>query len=283
MKQLVVAHKFGDKTVIAKCWLFIAMSRMQQQYFRDAKTIVRNVFKQTQTKGMKHLTATSKLVTICRGIWARLKHEINLHQQNKNETGMPGIEVECKFVLPKDCRRRLEDAGAIQEAEKVFRDVYLDMVGLKLIRKDTWLRFREGKMELKYPQPNLQHTSKNTIYREETDLQAICKILGCTVPTSCDDLPDGWIPLLDITTKREVWRLDDIVVVLDELEDGFTLGEVEVVVDHPDKVGWANTLIDQLADRLGFRKQREGKVDHALREQNPEALHILQQPHIAAT
>ena len=37
---------------VLQCWLFVAMSQMQQGRYKLAKRIVRFVYKQTQTKGI---------------------------------------------------------------------------------------------------------------------------------------------------------------------------------------------------------------------------------------
>jgi len=274
-KQLMVAHKFGDKTVIAKCWLFIAMSEMQQKHFVASRRIIKRVYKLTQTSAMKNLSGTEKIVTICRGIWARLVYETDRHKTSSKEVN---IEVECKFSVPCDYTHRLLSTGAVHKQTKSMHDVYVDQPGFKLIRQNIWLRFREGSIELKYPDEKaMTSSSLSTVFREETDVDVINKLLGVKPPTSISD-PE-WIVLTHIKTKREIWALGNIEIVIDKLEDGFTLGEIEVVAHSYSQVAEANSAITDLADKLGFTQQLEGKLDHCLRSQQPEIAPILDALH----
>lgn len=270
-KQLVVAQKYGDKTVIAKCWLFIAMSCMQRREFEKSRTIVKRIFKQMQAKGVRDLVGSSKIRTICRGIWARLLYEIKQHQ-----AGLAGdIEIECKFQVPSDCASKLENLGAKKLKTITLVDSYLDTVDYSLIKRDNWLRFRGGVLELKCPEPSIKHTT-NTVYRELTDVSAIESVVGSPVPKSADNLPVGWRILARVICERDVWSYGGVGLTVDRLEDGYSIGELEMVVNDKSQVDSAQLGIDRLAEQLGFTKQTAGKLNHYLRSHDPEAFKILQ-------
>lgn len=271
LKQLAVAQRFGDKTVIAKCWLFVAMSCMQQRDFYKARWIIRNIYKQTKAPGMKDLLGTSKIVTICRGIWARLIYEINKHKERSEQQ----LEVECKFSVPENCRDRLQRAGAEKVGTVLLQDVYIDKQDYQLSRNDSWLRFRDRGVELKYAVQCLNHTEGSTVYREEKNRMYICEQLGCEIPSSVSCLGAEWTVLVSIQTSREKWRFEGLEIVLDQLEDGFTVGEIELVTNHPSQVDEARRRINRVAEELGFTRQYQGKLDHALRLHNPAAFSIL--------
>jgi len=269
LKQLVVAQRFGDKNVVAKCWLFVAMSQMQQGRYKLAKRIVRFVYKQTQTKGMRELVGTGKIVTICRGVWNRLVYEYKLNRPAE-------IEVECKFAFTEGFRTALLELGAVKIKELKMQDIYLDQKNYEFVRSDCWLRFRDGVLELKSPNENVAHKGSATIYREDTELKTIKDRLGVPeLPSSPQSLPPAWTILAQINTNRENWRLDDMAIALDTLEDGFTVGEIELVVHSNSQVDGARARIEALAARLGCTTQFQGKVDHCVRIQNPDAYQFL--------
>ncbi|XP_023345295.1 uncharacterized protein LOC111714423 isoform X2 [Eurytemora carolleeae] len=238
MKQLAVAMKFGDKTVIAKCWLFVAMSSMQQGKYSTSATIIKRVFKQTKAKGMRELAGTAKIVTICRGIWARLVYEAN-KDQSSSVPMCEELEVEFKFQVSSEYTNiMLEKIGAQQIKTSRFTDVYIDRQGLQLLKKDHWLRFRDGKVELKCPVKNIHHLNSNSTYRELKDVRSINEELGIKLPnlspadledlkpgdvlgkkakndnlentpdaTSEDKSDNDWMILLTLTTTRFLWPL----------------------------------------------------------------------------
>ena len=67
------------------------------------------------------------------------RHQDNLQISRESCTS---IEVECKFSVPSDYHQRLQQIRAIRTTTLHHHDVYLDLKGLHLIRKDHWLRFR---------------------------------------------------------------------------------------------------------------------------------------------
>ena len=65
----------------------------------------------------------------------------------------PTIEIEQKFIVPIDYHDKLLANGFTQENvhDEVLLDKYYDTCEYALIKKDHWLRQRNGDWELKYP------------------------------------------------------------------------------------------------------------------------------------
>lgn len=277
-KQLIVAQKFGDPMVMAKCWLFVAMSLMQQQVFHNAQLIIKNVYAHCRHKSMTNLLGTGKLIAMCRGIWARLCYEANQSINKQELDKSEEIEVEFKFIPPADIINKLEALGAKQLKSNHMFDVYLDTTDFQLIKKDFWLRYRNGKVELKIPMDDHQHSSKTTVYKELNCVQKITDTLGQQIPQDPESLPQGWIVLARVETVRQNWRWNDYNFALDSLPDGFQIGEVEIVLNPNQKRDNFEAItqsLHELADKLGLCRQLEGKLNHCLKIQNPEGYQIL--------
>ena len=75
MKQLMVAMRCGDQTVVSRCWLFIGQSLLHQGQFGQAARVVRFVWRCCHQPPLALLSYTTKLLNMCRGVWARLRHE----------------------------------------------------------------------------------------------------------------------------------------------------------------------------------------------------------------
>ena len=74
-KQLMVAMRCGDQSVVIKCWLFIGQSLLQQGQFSEASRVLRMVWRVCHRPPLALLSSSTKLLNMCRGIWARLRHE----------------------------------------------------------------------------------------------------------------------------------------------------------------------------------------------------------------
>lgn len=74
-KQMQVALRSPDPLVLFKCWLFVAMSLMQQMQYKQARKVIESVHYQVKTNYNQDKT----LLCMCQGIWARLKY--NWHRR----------------------------------------------------------------------------------------------------------------------------------------------------------------------------------------------------------
>ena len=65
----------------------------------------------------------------------------------------PTIEIERKFIVPEDYHEKLLAHGFTRENvyDEVLVDKYYDTCEYALLKKDHWLRQRNGDWELKYP------------------------------------------------------------------------------------------------------------------------------------
>ena len=71
-KQMKIALRSEDPLVLCKCWLFVAMSYMQQKRLNEARAIISTVFINVKSG---HNDKT--LIAMCKGIWARLQYVWN--------------------------------------------------------------------------------------------------------------------------------------------------------------------------------------------------------------
>merc|ERR1712106_669865 len=99
-----------------KCWLFKGQSLLQQGQFSKAMRMVRKV---CHMPPLALLSCTIKLLNMCKGVWARLRHE-------RHKSMEQCLEVEQKVSVPDPYRTVLESAGAEKVSQKVLSDIYLD-------------------------------------------------------------------------------------------------------------------------------------------------------------
>jgi len=69
IKQMTIALRSPDPLVIYKCWLFVAMSLMQQKQLKKSKAIIQRVHQQVKSDH-----DDKNLLCMCKGIWARLRY-----------------------------------------------------------------------------------------------------------------------------------------------------------------------------------------------------------------
>lgn len=188
------------------------------------------------------------------------------------------IEVEKKFLLTNEERERLLE-GAEFESEKTFADTYYDTRDYSLTRKDTWLRFRDGRCELKVPQA-MESYDEHAIdqYDELLTEQEIRTYLRLpSHKTFKEDLEySGYCPIGTITTHRKAYRKEGFVIDIDYTDTGYSVGEIELLVE--DEVGMeeATCKIIEFAEKhqLTLTPVR-GKVAEHIRVNNPEHFQLL--------
>jgi len=273
LKQLMVAMKCGDMTVEMKCWLFIGQSLLQQCHFRRAAKVIRRVWSCCHKPPLALLSCTTKLLNMCRGIWARLRHERKrLGNQGLEENC---VEVEQKFTVPENYRTVMESNGAFLVSEKTLSDIYLDTEDLALLRRDVWLRRRGDVWELKVPAcKNVRNTGGMTQYREITGRREVEKEVANLIENDMDKM----VEMVQVVAIRESWVLGEFNVVIDRMKnDGWSVGEVEIVVKSHEDVDIARRKVQEAGIMLGFSPQDHGKVDHCLRTQNPFAAAVLEE------
>ena len=184
--------------------------------------------------------------------------------------------MEAKFCVPSDISPLLlAGGGTLTRPASRLRDVYWDTRQAGLMARDLWLRQREGVWQLKLPGAGgASRQGGTTTYREVMEvgaIRALVKEVG--VEQELEELER----LVEVGCTREEWVVGEVVVVVDRMEDGYTVGEVEVVVGDSQGKEDARRKVDAMVARLGLQPQLEGKVEHCLRLQNPGAYRLLLQ------
>lgn len=165
------------------------------------------------------------------------------------------IEVEKKFQLtPEQMRRIKESAEFIKEV--VNTDIYYDTPDYKLLRQDRWLRNRDGRFETKI---SPSWNQKINIYDEITDSEEIKKRLD--IPTLSDNFEEnlklnGYEILVKLVTKRQKYKIRDFIIDIDEVDYGYTICEIEKMVENESEVEKATEEIFDLAQSLGLEIKR---------------------------
>ncbi|XP_064466948.1 thiamine-triphosphatase-like [Ornithodoros turicata] len=206
-------------------------------------------------------------------------------------------EVERKFIVPADIHVRLENVGAIPISEKEFTDVYYDTLDHTLCKRDHWLRKRSeyDRWELKYRRMGdvvLQHHAR--AYREVNAEKYILAILTALPMRDIKDdvtalhelVCNGILHVLAyIKTRRRTYKTSGrATVVVDEMDTGFSVGEIEVLVPsgRNDETEKATEEINRLLSLLGLVQTTaaEGKVEWYLRHHKPTLYRTLVKLHV---
>ena len=263
-KQMLVGLSSGDASLVARCQLFIAHSQIQLGNLKAAGKMVKAVWRFCHSPPLVNLAISNKLANMCQGIWARLKFE-------RKRASDSDREIEMKFVVPDDYATVLESVHAILVSEILLEDTYFDTDHFDLLKRDIWLRKRGDDWELKIPLgDNLM--GGFTQYREVVGLEKISNELKNAI----NKRPNELDVLVQFSSTRENWKLEKFNIVIDRIvEDGWTVGEIELMNNSSENVMDSKKRIEDLGRKLGFEAQTFGKVQHCLATQKPEAWKIL--------
>ncbi len=179
-----------------------------------------------------------------------------------------GIEVEQSFSVSTDTRDKLVAIGATRKGCKSFTDIYYDTFDHSLTFQDFWLRKRDGSWQLKSPLKSydskpLTDTSKYKETETEDEILKMLRECGILSEGGCllEQLLDArtLVAIAELTTRRETWLLSGPEieglyggnVVLDNTNEGYDIGEVEVMVDTPTFASRAEEFVKDLATKIG--------------------------------
>ncbi|MEK7181411.1 MAG: CYTH domain-containing protein [Patescibacteria group bacterium] len=168
------------------------------------------------------------------------------------------IEVEKKFSLTTGQIKRIEKtADFIKEVKNT--DIYYDTSDYSLLRRDIWLRNRDGVFEVKIP-PQAETKGIN-VYEEITDQSEILKRLE--IKKLSEDFEEnlklnGFKVLLKLITQRRKFKIKEFNIDIDKVDYGYTLCEIEKMVENEDEIEKASQEIFELAKslRLEIKKIR---------------------------
>lgn len=90
LHQMKIALRSEDPSIIHRCWLYVAMSLMQQGKLLSSRRIIERIYREATNSSHNGATKNERIVKMCHGIWARLKyvwtngkHAIKMHQCSK--------------------------------------------------------------------------------------------------------------------------------------------------------------------------------------------------------
>ena len=143
------------------------------------------------------------------------------------------FEVEKKFSLEGVNIPRLIE-GAELLSEKTFTDVYFDDENYAITKKDMWLRKRGDSFELKVPFNDGVGALSRKLdqYKEITDEERIKEVLGIVDEGRLADcLKRRDInPFASITTTRRKYKKGEFTLDIDQMDFGYAIGEIELLV-----------------------------------------------------
>ncbi|EAT40215.1 AAEL008038-PB [Aedes aegypti] len=80
VQQMKLAIRLGEPSVIARCWLYMAIALIQKYEFAVAKRIVKRIYR----KEKRQTEPDTRLMNMCLGIWSKLSYEYELYQKKLN-------------------------------------------------------------------------------------------------------------------------------------------------------------------------------------------------------
>jgi len=188
------------------------------------------------------------------------------------------IEVEKKFVLSPEAETKIAQLATLK-SEKVMTDAYFDTADAKLGLHDTWLRARDTHYELKVPLRPDADKSSVVYYRELIDDVSIRGELDLPHSDSLEaDLGKaGFMVQAKFTTTRRHYQYENFTIDLDILDFGYTIGEVELLIEDDDDVAAAEAKIEAFAKEYGLKglPQSGSKFAEYLRRKNKSYYDIL--------
>lgn len=198
-----------------------------------------------------------------------------------DNTKTPCLEVERKFVVPSNYRERLADNGftMVKEFDEVLVDKYFDTADHALLSQDHWLRQRNGDWELKYPVGPLHPTGGSTLYHEtsnpddilsklkplirhdefevfDTTGQGVDQVAASDKKACLNELvlEEVLTAFAHLETKRQCYNKEDVNIVIDVTDWGYSIGEIEVMIEDHSQVAEAIQKIENLAQQLDFTR-----------------------------
>ena len=152
------------------------------------------------------------------------------------------MEVEIKFKVDESIRERIRKIAKFV-CEKVETDLYFNSPIKDFKKTDEALRVRidsEG-VKITYKGPKID---KETKTREEIEIKVDSYEKAVELLKKL-----GFTPFKKIVKKREIYKLEDVIICLDNVEELGTFLEIEV---KSDQIDHAKEKIFNIARRLGL-------------------------------
>lgn len=187
------------------------------------------------------------------------------------------IEVEKKFfITPQQEKLLIQDAEFV--GEKVFVDEYFDYSNWSLTTKDTWLRMRGDRWELKMPL-NIGPDRMVDQYREiENESEIIIELGFDNTKSLVDNLKGlGIEKFCRIETTRRKYKKNGFTIDIDRMDFGYDICEIEKMVNSEHEIEPAIKDILEYAKTAGLTSARvRGKVLEYLRRNNPAHMEAIE-------
>ena len=188
------------------------------------------------------------------------------------------IEVEKKFILTPEQEKSLI-YGAEFLGEKKNTDIGYDDADFSLTKKDIWLRNRNGKFELKLPMNEPIERRVSDQYKEIEDEDEIKRHFSINNNETIADFlaKKGYKPVFTINTARKKYKKDRFNIDLDVVDFGYTLTEIEYIVDDELKIKHATDAIIEFAKKHNMDTNTvvRGKAVEYIRRNNPKHFQAL--------
>lgn len=184
------------------------------------------------------------------------------------------IEVEKKFILSEgDKEKLLEGADFVGEVK--LEDAYYDKPDFSLIKSDRYLRNRNGRFELKLPVSSEMSDVRMDTYQELEDDEEIKEALGLgggSIEIELDKA--GYSPVAEYSSVRRKYKRGEYTIDIDEVSYGYSILEIEVMVNELEGVDAGGKKILDLVESLGLdvdlTKDIRGKLLEYLFREKPD-------------
>ncbi|XP_041377034.1 uncharacterized protein LOC121389463 [Gigantopelta aegis] len=172
------------------------------------------------------------------------------------------IEIERKFNITADTEQKLINIGATLLKTKSFTDVYYDNLDYTLTLADCWLRKRKDEWQLKDSVVGNQANSSDItmqcveLTKESDIINTLLQKLKLGVPVTPSSVLDvikagELTEFATITTTRKTYKLPNCSIDLDLADNGFMVGEIDVMTTT-DKIPSALRTMEDIAQQLGI-------------------------------
>ena len=180
------------------------------------------------------------------------------------------IEVEKKFVITPEQEALLIE-GATFIGEKKFTDTYYDHLDHRMTISDLWLRKRDDNFELKVPLNKQGVERISDQYHELETEKEVAAFLKLSIETNFEDSlkQNTILPFCTITTTRKKYKKGGFGIDIDEMDFGYHICEIELMVNDVAEIPMAEEKILAFAQKCSLPTVRvRGKVLEYLRLNN---------------
>ncbi|MDQ3076097.1 MAG: CYTH domain-containing protein [bacterium] len=157
------------------------------------------------------------------------------------------IEVEKKFQPTEEQLTAMLE-GAEFVGEVVNHDVYYDYPDYRLHREGSCFRKRNNNFELKI---KLFKNAK----KEIEDEQEIKRYFGTNAPLQ-DFIDNNLLVLTDFKNTRKKYKKEGFSIDLDNMDFGYTMCEMELMVEREDQIDEARNLLAEFMEQYGIEDNK---------------------------